>query len=452
MRQEKFIPLFSILAGVVLLLLPAFYNGYPLVNADDGTYIASGFKLETPFDRPITYGLFLRVFSLNGLSFWIAVAVQAVLFSFLIVRLIQRAGAGKMLWRYSLITFSILACTSASWTVSQIIPDIWTGIALLALTLIIRGQENKGTRLFLFCLYTIAVATHMSNILILTGVLALLFLFRRYFFVPAALRRVHWTMLLTMLLTWATFAVMGAAYAKSKNIFMMASLLEKGILKQYLNEYCPQKQYDICQYQQELPADPNVFLWEANSPVYKAGGWEATREEYGRITGDIFSKPRYVGMFLRQSAYASWQQFFTCHLAEGNFPFPPGTDVHLQVAQSAPLDVSLYEKASQHQSQNIVRQLTVLNYLYYAITIAGLLVLICFLLFYRKQMSPFLRLSQFILLSGYVVNVVDCATFAQVNARFGSRLLWVMPLGAALCVINYLGRKWNRDTGINKPA
>lgn len=440
--RRNFLFALIVLLGAVLLLAPAIYNGYPLVNADDGTYIASGFKPETPFDRPITYGLLLRAFSFNGLSFWIAVFIQAILFSFLIVKLIQRiCRDDKKLFLYSLLSFLVLSFTSASWTVSEIIPDIWTGMALLSLALLVLGKESRPTQVFLYILYTVAVATHMSNIAIFTGILLLLFLFRRRFFLPADLKRLNKTLLVTLLLTWATFATMGAAYAKSKQVFIMASLLEKGILKKYLEEYCPQKHYGICQYQDELPDDPNVFLWDERSPVYKAGGWQATRQEYGQLTKDLFSKPDYLWLFVRQSLIASGQQLFVCHLAEGNFPFPPETDVYQQIARYVPADTMLYRRAWQHQEQNIVPLLMPFNYIHYSLFMAAVLIVAGSLLFFRKQMGSGLRLLLFLFITGYLVNVVDCATFAQVNARFSSRLMWVFPLGAALCWMKLFRKK-----------
>ena len=59
--------LIFVFLGALCLMLDAFCNGFPIVYSDTSTYIASGLELETPFDRPITYGLFLRFFSLNGL-------------------------------------------------------------------------------------------------------------------------------------------------------------------------------------------------------------------------------------------------------------------------------------------------------------------------------------------------------------------------------------------------
>ena len=57
-----------LLLGTILLSWAAFYNGFPLIYSDTSTYLESGFVLETPLDRPITYGLLMRLFSLNGLT------------------------------------------------------------------------------------------------------------------------------------------------------------------------------------------------------------------------------------------------------------------------------------------------------------------------------------------------------------------------------------------------
>ena len=79
-----------ILTGAIFLMLDSFYNGFPIVYSDTSTYLASGFELETPFDRPITYGLFLRIASLNGLSMWLVIFFQALILSYLIFLLAKQ--------------------------------------------------------------------------------------------------------------------------------------------------------------------------------------------------------------------------------------------------------------------------------------------------------------------------------------------------------------------------
>jgi len=434
-NKKELIILLSTVVGSMLLLLPAIYNGYPLVNSDDGTYMGSGFKMERPGDRPITYGLFLRAFSLDGFSMWIAVFAQAAVLSWLLIKILQRACGEKQLMRNSIIMFVLLALTSASWTVSEILPDIWAAISLLCLALIIAGKEKLGTTAFLYLVYFCSVATHMSNLMIFTGLLVVFFLFRRWFFEKPELRKLNLRILTLLVLTWCTFVTMSFSYSKSKHVFMMASMAEKGILKKYLDDNCRDKQYGICKYKDEMSYDPNVFIWDNNSPIYQQGGWDATKEEYASITNDILTEPKYAGMFLQQSIASSWRQLFVFHLAEGNFPFPEGTHVYSGIKEHVPNDTTIYRNAWQHEA-NIVERLSAMNNINYFLTALGLLVLIFSLLFSRKYLGTATKLFIFLFITAFIINIWDCATFAQVNARYGSRMVWLIPLAGLLCIIS----------------
>ena len=115
----------ALILSSVFLLIPAFYNHYPLVNPDTGTYLASGFKPETPFDRPITYGLLIRLFSLNGLSLWLLVFIQASIVSWLLFRIFKNlANATPYILKGLLTVFILSVCSSLSWIVSQVQPDV----------------------------------------------------------------------------------------------------------------------------------------------------------------------------------------------------------------------------------------------------------------------------------------------------------------------------------------
>ena len=78
-------PVRMVPAATLLLLGPALINGYPLVYADTGTYLTSGFQLGIPADRPLGYGLFCRLFSGDGLSLWGVVIAQALLSAVVLV-------------------------------------------------------------------------------------------------------------------------------------------------------------------------------------------------------------------------------------------------------------------------------------------------------------------------------------------------------------------------------
>ena len=74
--------------GTLILSVIGLYNGYPLVYSDTGTYIYSGYDKFIPFDRPITYGLFLKFFSFDC-STWFVIIFQNLITSFVIYEVLK---------------------------------------------------------------------------------------------------------------------------------------------------------------------------------------------------------------------------------------------------------------------------------------------------------------------------------------------------------------------------
>lgn len=171
----------AIIISVLLLLIPAFYNHYPLVNPDTATYLASGFKPETPFDRPITYGLLARLFSLNGLSLWLVVFMQAFIVASLIFRITRWVVGGTYYFTGMCIVLFLSACTSLSWVVSQVQPDVFTSIAFLCIVLLLLNKEKGKMEVLLYVLFFLSVAVHLSHPILFAGTLLCLFFLKRFF-------------------------------------------------------------------------------------------------------------------------------------------------------------------------------------------------------------------------------------------------------------------------------
>ncbi|NTV84629.1 MAG: hypothetical protein HGA23_10075, partial [Bacteroidales bacterium] len=175
-------PTLFILAGALIMMLDAFFNGFPIVYSDTSTYIAAGFELQTPIDRPMSYGLFIRIFSLNGLSLWMVVFFQALILSYLIIQLIRQFSDERSYLRNGLVIIIILSIfTSVSWTVSQLMPDIFTATAFLSALLIMIGKYNRRTLIFLFFLYFLSVIMHMSHPVLFSLLLIIVFLIKKQF-------------------------------------------------------------------------------------------------------------------------------------------------------------------------------------------------------------------------------------------------------------------------------
>ena len=103
------------LIATLLLLTAALFNGYPLVFSDSGTYVFSGWEMKVPVDRPIIYGIFLRVVS-AGFSLWLPVMVQCFVLAWLL-RLFWRTffPAEGMSMRFLFILAGLCALTPIAW-------------------------------------------------------------------------------------------------------------------------------------------------------------------------------------------------------------------------------------------------------------------------------------------------------------------------------------------------
>ncbi|PZF73928.1 hypothetical protein [Taibaiella soli] len=432
-----------VLIGTIFLLFPALYNGYPLLNPDDGTYIHSGFKIEMPGDRPITYGLLLRAFSLNGISLFIAAFFQCWLMSWLLVKnikLILRDPA--KLYPVSIVTIFLLSfLTSLSWISSELIPDVQTSVAFLCLFPLLMQRETKFNTLIFAGLYMISVATHMSNVMIFMFLLAGIWCFRKKLFPEAAFRknaiRIIWA---CVILTGSTVVIMAKSARKSKHVFFLGAMLDQGLLKPYLDDHCPTAGYKICAYKDSLPGDANEFLWSENSPLYRTGGWEANKLEYNKIMYGSMKEPKYIWLHIKMSVIFTLRQFKEFNIGDGNFEFPTGHLVNYMVNEHIPRDVNMLNKSRQQQD-DFLPNLDIPNKIIYAVVLLSLAVIIV-LFFMKGQMyQPY----QFFVIAGVmmiVLNIWNCATFAQINGRYGCRVMWLIPLFAIIGVVNYLtGRK-----------
>jgi len=441
MIKNKNFGAYGIIAiGALLLLFPAFYNGYPLVNADDGTYINSGFLLERPGDRPIVYGLLLRFFSLNGLSLWIVAFVQSYVVSWLLFKIIKKNVRGALYVKSILIYLLLTFFTSLSWITSEIIPDVCTPIAFMCFYLLFIDKNSFVNTLLYYGVFFTASATHMSHFMIFMLLIVFIFFIRKMVFHKEEIKKVKRTLMITALLSLMATIINSSVYTNSKHAFMMASLLDKGILKPYLNEKCPVKNYPICAYNADMDSNPNWFLWSNDSPLYKEGGWSATRDEYNSIISDILTTPEYLFQFLKASLSFTWQQLLNFKIGDGNFPFPKESIVYANIERHIPNDINAYSRAWQHQ-QLIVPALDFPNKIINYTVCTTLLLLVILIMIKRGQIRKEFYLLLLMTVAVIVINAWDCATFSNVLGRYQCRVMWLIPFCFVILLSDFLSIK-----------
>ena len=127
------------MAGIVLI--PSILNGFPFLFDDSASYLHTSKYRLTPLDRPIFYGLFLRLVHWK-LSPWPVAIVQALL-SVFVVREFARTFFGIFSRAKLLVLAALLMLsTSLPWFAANIMPDIYTSLMILALGLLTLGWSS----------------------------------------------------------------------------------------------------------------------------------------------------------------------------------------------------------------------------------------------------------------------------------------------------------------------
>ncbi len=420
-----------ITTGALILLGVAFYNGYPLVYSDTSTYLASGFDLEMPYDRPMNYGLFIYITSAGGFSLWLTAFAQSFMLSYLIFLTVRdftqlpNYKAWSLLFVFILSAFSVLPFVAG-----QIITDIFQAISALCLFhLVFNKKTGKLNQSILYVLFFLATAMHMSHVIINSILLILIFVMRK----PMIKKKVHVKISKIAIIFGVNLLcvfTMGAPISKSKHVFFMGRLAENGILKQYLKENCNEKNYKICQYIDEIPNNTTDFLWDENSPLYKYKSWKATKKDFNDIILNTFIQPRYLIKHIFESVKVTLRQLVTFDAGGGNGSFLGETLLYKRIKKFFPFEVSEYSMSRQNRNQLLQPQLKGVNF-FYRLTM-GISTLLLALVFIHKKywqtIPASVRYMLIFLLITILVNAWVNASLVIVAQRFGAKIIWFIPL------------------------
>lgn len=449
MKSARAQTIFSLLLGSLLLCFAAFYNGYPLIYPDTGTYIWSGFNGEVPIDRPLLYGLFVRHMSLST-SLWFVVVAQGLLMGSAIFLFVKHLlpGSRYQVWFLVLCTVLVLT-TGVSTRSSQIMPDIFAALPALALSVLLFGQSvARGTRWYLALLTLLGLVMHSSHPLIYLGTLTVLSLawgltWWRSRQLPVRARDwgLAWGLLL---LAWVTIPTVHVLFGgpfqanRASHIFLMGQLNSMGLLQPYLKQHCDAEQpYVLCDYQGQIPMD---YLWDPQSPIYQTGGWAAQDPEaYQRLTRDLLTEPRYAKRFLIKVVFGTFHQFF--HFHTGNTPEQRSQSSAYQAIQ-AHFPTEVYPLVLARQWIEARLDYTALNQRE-RILILGCLLLVALLMLqpgWVRRIPPHLIWTLTLVMLMLVVNAAICGGLSNGNMRYQNRVVWLLPLIIGLLGLSQRGR------------
>jgi len=432
--MQKFKRILPLFLGAIIFLFYAFLNGFPVVYSDTSTYLASGFELKAPFDRPIMYGLFLRFSSLNGLSLWLTIFAQGFLLSFLLFKLLQAVFPNykNINALFIVITIFTVLFTSVSWVASQLIADVFTPILILSFILLVATEQSKKTKIILYVIFFLATATHTShiafNVLLIFSVLILKWL--KFLDVKKNIQIKPLLVCLGIVLL--SIATMGSAISKSKHVFLMGALVEHGIVKQYLDEHCENNNYKFCEFKDELPEKAWQFIWEDYSPFYKMGSWKGTKEEFNTIIFNTLTTPKYIWLHIKASVKATIEQLTMFKMGDGNGAFLQETLLYQRINTFFPHEINSYISSKQNKKQlGFLSGFNLLS-IYTLIASVGLFL---FALIKSCKSHKKLLLILLIVFFAVLINAWTCGTLANAIDRLGAKVMWLIPLFSVIGII-----------------
>ena len=446
----------AVLALSVALMLPALWNGYPVLYFDTVDYVSMGFTWKLPIYRTAGYG-FLALAGWAAHTIWATLILQAVIAAYVLFeswRLLTPDLRGGRLAALLVFAFSL---TSLPWVASTIMPDIFTAPAvLLCLMLALRDDALTPARRWAFIvLLGLACMAHPTHVTMVAGVLTCIWVMsllarRGWPFVPMKAGGVAAGMVLGVILSLATnWMVTGRVFLAPRTtpLLTFAVLFERGLGERYLAETCDKPgeyQSVFCPYRNDLPDDANQLLWH-NSSLWKAGGWEKVPAKSAEDLKVIIK--RYPLEFITGALRLTAEQLVVIRTGEGFRTM--GGFIDKQVAQFYPGDNAAFNRARQQNYPEIWDSpIPAINRAHVPVMLACLVLLVGVVaMALRKRERVAATIATLVLLA-YLGNAFICGAVSNPADRYGSRLAWLTALTAVLMLARLLKRDAARTSSV----
>jgi hypothetical protein len=418
----------AIVLSLALLMAPAIWNGFPLLQYDTGGYLARWYEGYLVPSRAVVYGLIL----LAGvpLSFWPVLLAQSALTVWIAALMLRAHGLGKRPLLLLGVIAALSVFTTLPWLTSILLTDIFCGLGVLALYLLLmRGDALTRTeRIGLIVLVAVAVATHSATLAVLIALLAAAALYRlidRSRIPPASLGRGVAALVLGAALVYAAdFTVAGRlAWTPGGFALSFGRMLQDGIVKKYLDAHCPGAKLQLCAYKDQLPRDADVWFW--GSPLFdKLGRFAGLGPEMEKIA--VGSVIEYPALQIETALADTAEQLVDVHTGEGVVKWVWHTYFIMQhyTPQLVP------RMWAAHQQRGDI-SFTAINALQYPLALASMALLPLILLAAARKTIPadLGELAATIALA-ILANAFVCGAMSNPHDRYGARIVWLAGFAA----------------------
>jgi hypothetical protein len=416
----------GIVAAALMLLAPALWNGFPLLEYDTGGYFARWHEGRLEESRSTVYGAFLQF--LSWPDFWPVVVVQTF-FTVWILRLILRShGLHKRLSVLPITIAALSILTALPWLTSQLITDIMAGLAVLALYLVVtRAHALTGwERIALMAFTAFAVATHNATLAVLMLLVAaalVIALFDRKLVPLAGVGRGALALLLGAALLVATNYVVARklAWTPGGIALLFGRMLDEGIVQRFLAEHCPDPSFKLCDHQSELPSDADKFFW-GESVFDRLGRFKGLNAEMATIV--VESLAAYPWEQIKGAVIATGRQLVEVETGYG-------VDIDAwhtygMIETYAPQMLPAMNAAHQQQHE---LNFPAINRVHVPVAYLAMLLLLGLIaLAPRYERLAHLRQLTITVALALLANAFVCGALANPHDRYGARMVWLAVL------------------------
>lgn len=420
----------------LLMITPAFWNGYPLLQWDTGGYLARWYEGYLVPSRSTVFGLYLHCGESFG--FWINLAVQS-LATLWLLQLTLRVLGLMQTFRFVAISLLLILSTALPWLASMLLTDIFAGLSVLSLFLLIVGGSRTSTleKVSLFVFTAFAAATHSATLGVLLGLCAAGWMARPLLgsrLPLAGLAQASLTIVAGGLMLVSANQALSGQWAWTPGGYGVAfgRMMQDGIVARYLNDHCPHETFKLCPYRNQLPATADEFLW-GKSMFNTLGRFEGMNEEMDYIV--VHSLADYPAWQAGAALRAIGQQLLHVATGEGASGWIPHT--YGIIERYIPSQVAPMRAARQ---QNWGVDFEYVNRLHVPVALASMLALVRLL----ANSLANRRLDDLTLLAATVTlallgNAFICAVISGPHDRYGARMVWVATFVVLMAVARRFG-------------
>jgi hypothetical protein len=388
------------------------------------------------------FGLYLHLGETS--HFWFNVIVQSLV-SIWIVRLTLRS-LGIAEWRWvPVVTIALAATTALPWLSSLLLTDIFAGLAVLAIYLLVFCARNisRMEKAGLFAMLAFSGATHTATFAVMLGLVITGWL------VWPLLRRQLDVAGLTMssaALVMAAALLLAGNYALSKQVawtpggygILFGRMLQDGIVKRYLDDHCAVTAFKLCPHRTELPATADEFLW-ANSVFNRLGRFAGLNDEMRAIV--LGSLRDYPAMQARTALAATAAQLGMMQTGEGTHDKLWHT--YGIIERFIPGEIAAMRAA--HQQRGLLN-FEAVNAIHVPVALLSLAAMIGVLVvsLWRRRLDRYTLLAATIMVA-CLGNAFVLGAVSGPHDRYGARIVWIAVFAALALLLRWAGKAAAQD-------